>query len=257
MIKFLARQKQIFLTAVMFYTRIPCGKNTDHKPEYLTLSTKYFPLIGWIIGGAAALIFYLLNYVLPASVSIIISMISSILLTGGFHEDGFADFCDGFGGGWTKEKILEIMKDSRIGTYGALGIVMIILLKFFLLSSIDVFVLPFLLIVSHSLSRFTAATIIYTHQYVRADETSKVKPISKGISFPDLIIAAVFGILPIFLLQNEFFFLLIFIIIPVNYFLGKYFDKWIGGYTGDCLGATQQISEILIYLSFLIIWKFI
>ncbi len=170
MIEFISTEIKLFFTAVMFYTRIPCPPNIDHKEEYLNLSTKYFPLIGWIVGGITAGVFYLANIVFPLSVSIILSIISGILTTGAFHEDGFADFCDGFGRGWTKEKILDIMKDSRIGTYGAAALVLILLLKYFALSSVDVKMLPFLLIAAHSLSRLSEVSLIYTHKYSRDDE---------------------------------------------------------------------------------------
>ncbi len=241
----------------MFYTRIPCPKWVDHSEEYLNKATKYFPLIGWIVGGFTAGVFYLFQYILPVPVSIILSMISGILLTGAFHEDGFADVCDGFGGGWTKEKILEIMKDSRIGTYGTAGLVLILLLKFFLLNSIEVSVLPFVLIVAHSLSRFSAATFIFTHDYAREDDKSKVKPVAKRMSAGHLIFAGFFGLLPILLLGNEIYLVIVLPVFLMKWYLGKYFNKWIGGYTGDCLGAAQQITEVTIYLSFLVLWKFI
>ena len=111
------KEVQIFLTAVMFYTRIPVPSWVNHDADYLNKATKYFPLIGWIVGIIAVLVFVGANYLFNPSIAIIISMAASVLLTGAFHEDGFADVCDGFGGGWTKEKILMIMKDSRVGAY--------------------------------------------------------------------------------------------------------------------------------------------
>ena len=257
MFGYIGTEIKLFFTALMFYTRIPVPKNIDHSPEYLNRSTKYFPVIGWIVGGVAGGVFYLSYMILPKPVSVILSMISGILITGAFHEDGFADFCDGFGGGWTKEKILEIMKDSRIGTYGTAGLVLILLLKFALLDAIDIYVLPLVLIAAHSLSRFIAASFVYTHEYARDDEKSKIKPIAKKISLFDLIIAGIFGILPLIFLQNVFYFLIIVPVLITKYFLGRYFNKWLSGYTGDCLGAAQQITEIIFYLTYLVIWKFI
>lgn len=254
---FFKKEVKIFLTCLMFYTRIRVPNWVDHSEEYLNKSTKYFPLIGWIVGGFSALIFYAAQFVLPVSIAIILSMIASILLTGAFHEDGFADVCDGFGGGWTKEKILEIMKDSRIGVYGTAGLILILLLKFFLLYSINITILPFVMILAHTLSRFAAVTVIYTHEYSRDDELSKIKPLAKKMGTKELIVAAICTIPP-FVFSGSLIFLLL--IIPVffsKWYLAKYFTKWIGGYTGDCLGATQQITEIIIYLSFLMLWKFI
>src|SRR4051812_43461768 len=128
------KELHIFFTALMFYTRIPCPKNIDHNPDYLNKATRYFPLIGWIVGSISFLAFYVSSLFLSIESAIILAIIASILTTGAFHEDGFADVCDGFGGGWTKEKILLIMKDSAIGAYGAIGLVLLFLLKFKLLS---------------------------------------------------------------------------------------------------------------------------
>src|SRR6187551_2582742 len=124
------KQLHIFFTALMFYTRIPCPKNIDHNPDYLNKASRYFPLIGWIVGGICFGTYYLSSLVFSVEIALILSIIAGILTTGAFHEDGFADVCDGFGGGWTKEKILLIMKDSAIGAYGAIGLVLLFLLKF-------------------------------------------------------------------------------------------------------------------------------
>ena len=123
------REIHVFFTALMFYTRIPCPKWVDHDPEFLNQSIRYFPLIGWIVGIISGLFLYLPGTYFSIPVAIILSLIISVLITGAFHEDGFADTCDAFGGGWTKKKILEIMKDSRLGTYGVIGLLLLISLK--------------------------------------------------------------------------------------------------------------------------------
>lgn len=190
-------------------------------------------------------------------------MIASIWITGAFHEDGFADVCDGFGGGWTKEKILKIMKDSQVGAYGAIGIFLMLSLKFLLLYRLLeipdqglIFMLG-VIFSGHGLSRFVAATFIYTHEYSRDDATSKVKPVGKKISIGELIVAAFFGLIPLLIFQNYLVFALIIPVLIVKWALGKYYQKWIDGYTGDCLGATQQLTEVMFYLSLLLLWKFI
>src|SRR6478609_3085615 len=124
------KELHIFFTALLFYTRIPCPKNIDHNPDYLHKASRYFPLVGWIVGALTFIIYYLSSFLFPSQIAIVLSIIAGILITGAFHEDGFADVCDGFGGGWTKEKILTIMKDSAIGAYGAIGLVLLFLLKF-------------------------------------------------------------------------------------------------------------------------------
>jgi len=249
----------------MFYTRIPCPKNITHHPDYLNKATRYFPFIGWIVGSISFLAFYLFSFFLSTEIAVILAIIASILTTGAFHEDGFADVCDGFGGGWTKEKILMIMKDSAIGAYGAIGLVLFFLLKFKLLSESillftnDIF-LVFLLFVSvHSLSRLAAISIIFTHEYSRDDASSKSKPIAKQYSWKEVFGSFFFGLIPL-LVFSYFDLKFLLAIIPVfitRYFLARYFQKWIDGYTGDCLGATQQVCEVVFYLSILFLWKFI
>jgi adenosylcobinamide-GDP ribazoletransferase len=249
----------------MFYTRIPCPKNIDHNPDYLNKATRYFPFIGWIVGSISFLAFYLFSLFLSTETAVIFSIIISVLTTGAFHEDGFADVCDGFGGGWTKEKILTIMKDSAIGAYGAIGLVLLFLVKFKLLSeSILLFThnlfLVFLLFISaHSLSRLAAISIIFTHEYSRDDASSKSKPIAKKHSWKEVLGSFFFGLIPLLAL-SYFNYKILLVVIPIfitRYFLARYFQKWIDGYTGDCLGATQQVCEVVYYLSILFIWKFI
>ncbi len=250
------KQWTLFLTAIMFYTRIPVPKNIQYSDRILNKSTKYFPFIGWIIGGFGALVFYASQFVLPLSISVILSMISTVLLTGAFHEDGLADTCDAFGGGWSKEKILEIMKDSRIGTYGTLGLIFILLTKYFSLTSVSVEQIPFVLFAAHALSRYTATGMIFFSEYARDDATSKTKPVGKELSSGDFLLALIFGSTPLLLLSinYSYWYLLIFIsIVPIIYFLKRYFEKWIGGFSGDGLGATQQVSEIAFYITFIII----
>ena len=256
----------------MFYTRIPCPKNIDHNPDYLNKASRYFPLIGWIVGGISFAVYYLATLLFTYEIALILSIIGGILTTGAFHEDGFADVCDGFGGGWTKEKILLIMKDSAIGAYGAIGVVLLLLLKFTALSAMlqnprvllitnhySLITILLLFISAHSVSRLSAISIVFTHQYSREDASSKSKPIAQNFTWKEVVGALFFGLLPLFVL-SFFKWQLLFVLIPVfiaRFFLARYFQKWIDGYTGDCLGATQQVCEVIFYLSIIGIWKFI
>lgn len=251
---------KIFFTALMFYTRIPCPSWVDHSEEYLNKATRYFPLIGWIAGGLSALILYGLHFVFPASVCVVLALAAGVLLTGAFHEDGFADVCDGFGGGWTSTRILEIMKDSRVGAYGVIGVVLLFALKIFAsiaLMELDLWFCIKSIILAHVLSRFIPVTIMYTHAYAREDASSKVKPIAKKLSIKDFVISAIW-LIPVFLWFQSWLMLLV--LIPaylMKIYLAAYFKKWIGGYTGDCLGATQQIIYVITILFALGIWKYI
>lgn len=263
------KQLHIFFTALMFYTRIPCPKNIDHNPEYLNKASRYFPLIGWIVGGISFLGYYLSTILFSNEIAVILSIIAGILITGAFHEDGFADVCDGFGGGWTKEKILTIMKDSAIGAYGAIGVVLLLLLKFqvlyTLLNTSEIVNLQsticnlLFLVSAHSISRLAAISIVFTHEYSREDALSKSKPIAQNFTWKEVTGALIFGLLPLLVL-SFFQWQLLLVLIPVfvmRFFLARYFQKWIDGYTGDCLGATQQVCEVVFYLSVIAIWKFI
>lgn len=248
----MGEQLSIFLNAIQFYTRIPISKNVTYSEEILNHSTRYFPFIGWIVGGVGALVAIVLLFVMPPMLAIFLSIIATILLTGAFHEDGFADFCDGFGGGCTREKILSIMKDSRIGTYGTIGLIGILSFKFLTLCSITQYSLPLMIIVGHSLSRLMPVIVINTTEYSRDDATSKSKPIGKKSTKIDFIIAIVFGLLPSLFIPLKFFVLIIPMLLVTTFLFRKYIHKMIGGYTGDCLGALQQIAEIEFYLGFVI-----
>jgi adenosylcobinamide-GDP ribazoletransferase len=258
---------RIFFAALMFYTRIPVPQFFEYREEDLNATSKYFPLIGWIVGSFAVLSFYLFQYLFDTNLAIVFSMLSTVLVTGAFHEDGFADSCDGFGGGWTREKILLIMKDSRLGTYGVIGLFFILSIKFALLQSIavkfseNILVFFLLIITAHTLSRFVASTFIYTSNYVRLSEESKVKPVADQIKINELVTGGIFTSIPIILLivtTNQIVWLAILLpLLVLRQYLSYYFNKWIGGYTGDCLGTVQQLSEIFLYLSFILIWRFI
>lgn len=246
---------KIFFTAVQYYTRIPCPRWVGHSHDQLNESSKYFPLIGWIVGGASAGVFYLAQFIFPVPVSVLLSMAAGILLTGAFHEDGFADTCDGFGGGWTRAEVLEIMKDSRIGTYGTIGLILILSAKFLLLVNIPVTAIPLVLWVAHSVSRFGVTIFKYTHKYVRENEDSKAKPMAGGVSTRNVLIAGGFGLFPALFLNYGF--LLSAPVFLTTYFFARYCHRRIGGYTGDCLGATQQLCEVTLYLGYVALWKFI
>lgn len=245
----------IILTALMFYTRIPVTRRLQYSPEMLNKSTRYFPFVGWIVGGSVALVYTLSAKVFPESISILLIMGAGIIITGAFHEDGFADVCDGFGGGWNKEDRLRIMKDSRIGAYGTIGIIMLLLTRFFLLFELSGANLFPILIAGHVLSRIVPVVVIFFGNYSRDDLTSKVKPIGQRISIGGFIFAICSGLLVLVLFPSFEFLTLPILPIGSGLLLMQYFSKRIGGYTGDCLGTIQQVSEIMVYLSIFIVYK--
>lgn len=246
------KELTIFLTAVMFYSRIPVPRNVAFSNELLNKSTRYFTLVGLIVGGLGALVYWGCTFILPNNIAIAISMIATIWITGAFHEDGFADFCDGFGGGYTKEKILEIMKDSRIGTYGSIGLILMLLTKFLCLTNINPVSLPLVFIAAHGFSRLLPVAIIYSSEYVRADLTSKVKPIGHRDSSAAFLIALFFGTVFMIFIPLATALFTVAMSVVLFFIFKAYMEKKLGGYTGDVLGALQQLAEILFYLCFLI-----
>lgn len=244
----------------MFLTRIPVPVRINHHSGMLQSAARYFTWVGLLVGGVGGVVLYGVAQLFSPSIAIAFSMLATILATGAFHEDGFADCCDAFGGGWTKEKILLIMKDSRLGTYGVTGLIGILGLKFLFLQEISgrvsLLQMALMLVAAHGSSRLMAIFIMQRYSYVQDTDTSKSKPIaSRKLTVSELCIACAGVILP-FLFLPALLALTILPMLGISAYAGRYFKKWIGGYTGDCLGATQQIAELFFYLSALLIMKY-
>ena len=152
----LRRELEYFFGAVRFFTRLPVPAWVGHSSEALNRSARYFPAVGLLIGGIGALVYLGAAQLWPQAVAVLLSMAATIYATGAFHEDGLSDTVDGLGGGWEKLRILEIMKDSRVGSYGVVAMVLALLGKFLLLSSLEPALIPFALLAGHALSRFCA-----------------------------------------------------------------------------------------------------
>lgn len=239
---------RIFFTALMFYTRIPVPAFTGYSNDNLTKATRYFPLIGTIVGGVGAICVWGCSQLLPMPATVVVSLMAMVILTGAFHEDALSDFCDGFGGGYSKAHIIKIMKDSRIGTYGAVSLILLFLLKFVLLNSFSLQILIKVLIAAHAFSRLNPVILIFSANYVNDTPNGKAKPVGRKSTKTTLIIALLFGLLPLILLPLK---LVPFIIsgqVMVFILFRRYVIHKIGGYTGDVLGALQQLSEVTCYV---------
>ena len=243
--KLFTQQFELLLIAIGFFTRIPIPNTLDFSQQKLNQASRYFSLVGWLVGGLCALCFWLLSFMLPTNIAILGSMLFSVLLTGCFHEDGLADTCDGFGGGWQKQQKLSIMKDSRLGTYGAVAIWMVLTVKYMSLVQIESVVTS--LLVAHVLSRALATAMIYNLPYVSDEKTSKVKPLAELLTAKELGINLLVASLSL-IFVSEITLLLLAVLVAVYFVLRKLYLKQIGGFTGDTLGAAQQISEVVIYL---------
>ena len=250
----LIREMQRIVGAFIFYSRIPLpanwySANTSH-------CSRYFSLVGWFVGGVSVAVWLLAQMLfsdfsgtfpeVTLPIAVLMGMAAAVLLTGALHEDGFADTCDGLGGGWTPEERLRIMKDSRIGTYGALGLVFLVLLKFFALLQIETEILPWVWLAGQALSRFVSISQLRFLSYVQDAEKSKSGTMIE-FSGVDLIVNGAFGLLPLFFIGNQVWVALPVVVI-LWWVLIMYFKRKLGGVTGDSLGATQQLSEVVFFL---------
>jgi adenosylcobinamide-GDP ribazoletransferase len=254
------QELRLFLTAIQFFTRIPVPAWVGHSAQQLEQAARYFPLVGICVGALSAVMLWLGAQVLPLSLAVGLSMAASILITGAFHEDGLSDFADGMGGGHTLEKTLAIMKDSRVGAYGVIALVLVLLLKYQALLALgDKHALPLLaaaLIAAHSVSRLMAASIMLTQRYIREDDSARAKPAAQQISATSFAIALLTGIAAVgILFAAGVHVVAIFAAVAAALLMRSYLawrlKKRLGGYTGDCLGAVQQLSELAFYLGLL------
>lgn len=237
-----------FLNAVRFFTRIHVPDRIPHSEALLNHAARYLPAIGLVVGLISATVFSLATLALPQGVCVLLAMVAGTLATGAFHEDGLTDMVDGLGGGWDKARILEIMKDSRVGSYGVIAIALTLLIKFACLSEINVIWVPMLLITGHAFSRYCAILVMAGMHYVREDAQSKAKPVATKLSGNGLVVASAFGLLPLLCLPFNALLLGVTAALGVTVWLGRKLQKSLGGYTGDCLGGIQQLSEVAFYL---------
>lgn len=246
----LGEQLNLWWIAVAFFTRIPVPASVEFSQVSLNRASRYFPAVGWLIGALCATALWLLMLVFPQDVAVLISIAISLLLTGCFHEDGLADTCDGLGGGWTREQKLSIMKDSRIGTYGAAALWVSLTLKFVVLSQL---INPvFALLIAHPLSRVIPTVLIAVMTYVSDADTSKAKPLAETGSRSDTAIAVLTGGLALLVVADALAVLTLLVVLIVLGFAAYVFlQRQLGGFTGDALGAVQQVGELSIYLSLL------
>ena len=245
----LRNELEYFFGAIRFFTRLPVPRWVGHSSEALEQSSRYFPAVGLLVGGIAALTFFLTSFLWPKTLAVLASMAITIYITGAFHEDGWSDTVDGFGGGWEKAQILAIMKDSRIGSFGAVALVILLLAKFCALIEVDPMVIPATLIAGHGFSRLCAAILLRTLDYVR--DEGKSKPLATRIGWGGLAFAVLTVLPPFFWLPPGQSLVGVAFAMFATLWMARMFKRRIGGYTGDCLGATQQLAELAFYCGLL------
>ena len=248
-------QLRLFFIALQFFTRLPIPRWVGFEAAWLNHASRYFPLVGLVVGAIAAAVYAAAALVLPAPVAAVLSTATTIYLTGAFHEDGFADTCDGLGGGMTRERALEIMKDSRVGAYGAIGVACMLAAKCTALAMLPPPSAIAALLLAHPLSRLAATSLIWTMEYARAE--GKAKPLAQRMSSGEFAIASATVLLPVAALVLHGALSAaacagaVLAASLAALWLARKFARRLGGYTGDCLGAVQQLSEVAIYLAVL------
>ncbi|MCE3264529.1 MAG: cobalamin synthase [Pseudoduganella sp.] len=246
------QQLRLFFIALQFFTRLPIPRWVGFEPAWLHHASRYFPAVGLVVAGIAAAVYAAAAMLLPPPLAALLSTAAGIYATGAFHEDGFADTCDGMGGGLTRERVLEIMKDSRIGAYGAIGIILMLAIKVAALASMPVLAALGALLAAHPLSRLMACSLIWRMEYARAE--GKAKPLAQEMRSGEFAIAALtaalpagavvaLGWLPPVALATGLAGMLL-----STLWMARKFQQRLGGYTGDCLGAVQQLAEAVFYL---------
>lgn len=264
LIRQLARFVRHYLLAVQFFTRIPVtGRLADwvgYSPEMLRDSAVHFPGVGWLVGVLNAAVLGLVLHFLPALpasawVAALVSTIFSLLLTGAFHEDGLADTADGLGGGFTRERALEIMKDSRVGTYGAAALTMALMLKVALLALLtqhSAVLTVWALLVAHVTSRLMPLFVIRVLPHVGDTPQSKSKPLASSISNAGLLGASIWWVLSLLLCElaaPQFAWGAAVLGAVAGLLLVAWrLQRRLQGFTGDGLGTVQQVSELGFYL---------
>ena len=244
------RELNLLFLTFQYYSRIPTPR-TEYSEEALSRAFRYFPLVGTVVGCLGALTFIGAGYILPKEVCVILAMIVMTFATGAIHEDGFSDTFDGFGGGYDRERILAIMRDSTSGVYGVTALILLFGLEFVLLKYLPSDLIPISLIAVHTSSRMMPLFMIHEAEYARRD-TSKGMHTRRKLSQTTLVIALILSALSLLLLPLK-----VAVWIPLVYFFVYVIFKRIalrkiGGYTGDVLGALIVLCQMSAFLTILI-----
>ncbi|MBC8062913.1 MAG: adenosylcobinamide-GDP ribazoletransferase [Clostridiaceae bacterium] len=244
-----------FILMLQFFTRIPININIDVKEENFQRGIIYFPFIGLVIGGINAIAYYLFSLIFSNLVAIIFLTFVNVLITGALHLDGIADTCDGIFSARKKEKMLEIMKDSRLGTNGAIAIFFDLSLRIAMITSIPKDYIVIAVLVSNIISRTMLVFLCYISKYARLEGGLGNLFIGK-VSKSNFIIALTFGSIISILLFDYMGLLLIIVASLFIVMFNRYISSKIDGITGDVLGAANELVEILVLVAFVILGRY-
>lgn len=243
------------LAALIFFTRLPFWRITSVPGDYFKNVVSGWAMTGWLTAGISAAVLYSSALVFPVSVAILLAIISRLLITGCLHEDGLADFFDGFGGGSDKQKILSIMKDSHIGTYGVVGLVFYFLMLYTLLSSLPLDLAGCAILTADPFAKGASSMIINRLPYARKEEDSKAKVVYSRMTPGEYLFSVVCGLFPLVWLPEIHYLWATFPVLLCWYFLTSFMKKKIGGYTGDCCGALTLLCELSFYMGIVLVYS--
>ena len=249
---------RLFFVALQFMTRVPVPRWVGYEAAWLNDSARYFPAVGLCVGACAAATLVLAHAVLGTAVAVGLSMAASVVLTGGFHEDGLADTCDALGGTVDRERALAIMKDSRIGSYGALGLLLVLGLKAAALATLPLALAVPALLMAHTASRAAAVLVIRALPYAGDAAHAKAKPMAQrvGAAGASLALAWVpaLALLIVWHRPSDLPALGMGLLLAgvAGIVCARCWQRRLGGYTGDTLGATQQLTELMLLLGWLV-----
>ena len=253
LVGFLNREIPAFRLALQFLTRLPVA--APFSAEAMRQSPRWYPAVGIVVGAVAGLVFAVADWGLTPPLAVFLAVAAAVVVTGALHEDGFADACDGLGGVRPKERVLEIMRDSRIGAYGVLGLIFMIGTKGLALSSMPATDVFFVLIAGHTASRAAMVWVMASSDYVR--EKGAGSAVAGGIDRTAMMVALIttgVALLPlVFCVRMEAILCALAGLVLAQVLMRRWYEPRLGGYTGDCLGAVQQCSEVGFYLGLLVV----
>lgn len=242
------------LAAFIFFTRLPFWRLAEVPADCFKNVVSKWALVGWLTAGLSVIVLYAGSLILPAGVALLLAIITRLLITGCLHEDGLADFFDGFGGGTSRERILAIMKDSHIGSYGVIGLITYFGLYYLLLNNLPIELAGCAILAGDPFSKGVASMIINRLPYARKEEEAKSKTVYSRMTKGEYLFSIICTVLPLYWLPESVYLLAGILPVTTWYMLTSFMKKKIQGYTGDCCGATFLLCELSFYLGIAVIY---
>ncbi len=242
------RIASLFLGAVAFLTRLPVPHEMQCEADALSRSAVFFPLVGLLVSAGAIILNHVFSWFVAHDVVIVIVLVFLVAITGGLHEDALADAADGFGGGWGKDQILNIMRDSRVGSFGVLAIALALLARFVFLGNIPPQRFDGYLVAGQVTSRWTALPLAFFLPPAREQSGLGARVAGKITTF-SLVTGTVLAVAIVGVALGVKALWVMLAAVVIAGASGAYYRHRIGGVTGDCLGATIQLTEVAVYFT--------